>query len=206
MIKCFIFDIGNVLLFFDRTKQIQQVSDLMGVEPEHFKEAYLDSGLMDRYEKGLLTTEELFDEFQKMGTKSFTLDDLRSSISEIFVENKSMVAWMRELRAMGKRVMILSNTNDIHYDYMKKHYSFLDIAEYHTLSFRVHALKPERAIYLHALEHAGYAADECLYIDDIESYADAASKEGIHGVHYGDNDQLLTALKKFDFESLPSFS
>ena len=47
----------------------------------------------------------------------------------------------------------------------------------------MHLRKPDPAIYRTALEQAGIAADETLFIDDNRPNTDAAERVGIHAWH-----------------------
>jgi HAD superfamily hydrolase (TIGR01509 family) len=48
----------------------------------------------------------------------------------------------------------------------------------------VHALKPAPEIYFDALSKLGVRPPECVYVDDIEQYADAARELGMTAIHY----------------------
>ena len=48
------FDLGNVIMLFDREVAFQQIAETAGITPERVKEIVLDSGLQDRLESGLL--------------------------------------------------------------------------------------------------------------------------------------------------------
>ena len=45
-----------------------------------------------------------------------------------------------------------------------------------------------------SIEAVGLKPEECIYIDDIKEYSDAASTIGIRGIHYTDHESLLTSL------------
>ena len=58
-------------------------------------------------------------------------------------------------------------------------------------------MKPERRIYEHALKNLAVRPEECVYIDDIEKYVEAARKLGINGIHYTHGkDNLENQLKE----------
>jgi len=67
-----------------------------------------------------------------------------------------------------------------------------------TLSFEAGHKKPEKQIYLDALKKLNLKPDECVFIDDIKEYSDAASKLGIHGINYTSYKNLIKELKKLN--------
>jgi HAD superfamily hydrolase (TIGR01509 family) len=67
-----------------------------------------------------------------------------------------------------------------------------------TVSFKVGALKPDRKIYLDALDKLGVRAEESVYIDDVREYADAAGALGIKGIHYTSHEDLVRYLRSLN--------
>ncbi len=64
-------------------------------------------------------------------------------------------------------------------------------------SSAVGAMKPEPAIYEHALARLGVDADECGYVDDDAANVEAAAALGVHAIHFTgvtDADTRLTRL------------
>jgi len=67
-----------------------------------------------------------------------------------------------------------------------------------TVSFKVGVMKPDRRIYLDALDKLKVRADESVYIDDISEYADAAGALGIKGIHYTSHEDLVRNLRSLN--------
>ncbi|HXY17849.1 MAG TPA: HAD family phosphatase [Candidatus Nitrosopolaris sp.] len=64
------------------------------------------------------------------------------------------------------------------------------------LSHKVGFAKPQAEIYEIALDKLGLKAAECVFIDDIERYCDAARGLGMRVIHYQDFEQMKTELEK----------
>ena len=92
-----------------------------------------------------------------------------------------MVPLLRELRAAGIRLVLLSNTCVTHVDFVRDRWSFLDLFDEITTSWEVGALKPDPRIYESALAHAKCEASDCFFTDDIEDYVTQASLYGNSG-------------------------
>ena len=65
-----------------------------------------------------------------------------------------------------------------------------------TASFQVHFLKPAREIYSDMISKLGLLPQQCVYIDDIERYVDAAQDMGMHALHYRSSEGLRASLEQ----------
>jgi len=179
MIKAFIFDIGNVLLPFDFTialRKLRQNSDveslLQTMEP--VKVAY-ESGAIDRAE----FLERMRVVLHYTGTEA----EFIATWENIFTENPPMLDFVRELHRQYP-LYLLSNTSDIHMDYLFRAYPVFKLFKDGVYSYRARCFKPDRRIFEMALEQFGVAAKETVFIDDLQPNVDAALALGIRGVRY----------------------
>ena len=65
------------------------------------------------------------------------------------------------------RMLVLSNTNAIHFDMVRQNYPWLRHFDHLVLSYEVKAMKPAPAIYHAAIERSGCPPEECFFTDDI---------------------------------------
>ena len=93
------------------------------------------------------------------------------------------------------RLVLLSNTNAIHYQALCQRYPLLDYFQHRVLSFEVKALKPEAKIFECAIEAAGCPPQQCFYTDDIAAYTEAARHLGIDAVTFESATQLERELR-----------
>ena len=102
-----------------------------------------------------------------------------------------MVPLVSQFRAAGHRMGILSNTCRSHWEYCARRYRILttlfDVA---ALSFEIHAVKPERAIFLAAAELAGCDPEEIFFVDDTPGHVDGARAAGYDAVAFLSPPQL----------------
>jgi putative hydrolase of the HAD superfamily len=87
-------------------------------------------------------------------------------------------------RSRGRRAFVLSNTSYSHARWLFAQEELVSLPEGHVFSFKVRAMKPDPAIWLHLLETRCLSAERCLYIDDIEAYCSAAEGLGFRAVNY----------------------
>lgn len=79
---------------------------------------------------------------------------------------------------------MLSNTNEIHIDWIKENVSFFDEFKSYFdafyLSHEINFRKPDAEIYEFVLKNHDLKPGECLFIDDTKENTDAAEALGIH--------------------------
>ena len=190
--KILIFDLGGVLIDLHVERSFGALV-AMGADPSLLTEkACLLNSYMMQYDRGDITTDEMFSYIASQ-LPAGGVSDMRESISKAW--NMMLGEYapykfyrLRELRAKGYRVVMLSNTNDGHWDEIERRFtatmgeplsSFFD-AFY--LSYRMHRRKPEPEIFLDLLASEGAGAAECIFFDDSAENCEAARSVGIEAV------------------------
>lgn len=90
-----------------------------------------------------------------------------------------------ELHDKGFRLFLLSNTNEMHWNYCAeelfpyKRWIAQDFFDEIYLSYELHKIKPQEDIFATVLADAGIKAEETLFIDDNEANIAAARELGI---------------------------
>jgi putative hydrolase of the HAD superfamily len=196
MPRFFYFDLGNVLLYFDHRRACRQVAEVAGVSPERVWEVVFASGLEDRYEAGQVSTREFYETFCRETRSRPPLDELAHAASAIFEVNCGVKAVLAQLAAAGCRLGLLSNTNEIHWNYFAGgRYALIpDVFEVLVLSFRVGVMKPQAGIFRAAAEMAGVEPGQIFYVDDVPGHVTAARQAGFDAVQYTTTPALVEAL------------
>ena len=114
--------------------------------------------------------------------------------------------WVRLLRAnedilplierlKGNHKLVLgSNTEEIHHTYCKQNVDALAHFEESFLSFQIGLLKPDPQFFLHILNKLSAAPSECVFIDDTPENVESARSIGITSLHFTNNDNLQNSL------------
>lgn len=85
--------------------------------------------------------------------------------------------WIETL--LGRyRCGVMSNTNALHFAFLKAEHPLLERFDFHILSHEVGACKPEARIYAAAEGAAGCAPEEIMYFDDVAAFVNAARARG----------------------------
>jgi putative hydrolase of the HAD superfamily len=202
--KAVIFDLGNVLVFFSFEKMIAQVSKLSGLSPQRIQELLIqepvanlsnfEGSLHAAYESGRLSSQQIYTIFSRESPKSFTLEEFFHAASNIFQPNEPIFPLVEELKKKGLRLILLSNTNPAHYEFLMHLLPILDLFDEKILSYEVGASKPEPRIYATAIEAAQCIPQECFYTDDILEYVTAARTHGLNAELYTDVPSLQKHL------------
>ncbi len=183
MIRGVIFDFGNVICSFDVGRFLARVGGRSGLPAETVREKVYGSGLHSRYERGAVTSSEFHRLVEEMTGAGMPAEEFARGFTDIFTPIESTRALIRGLK--GKyRLGLLSNTNEIHFRRFIRNEPVFPLFDAVTLSYEVGALKPEPEIYLDALEKLSLPPQECVYIDDVEEYAEGAKAVGIRGIRF----------------------
>jgi putative hydrolase of the HAD superfamily len=104
------------------------------------------------------------------------------------------VALMQRLRARGHRLFYLSNMPAPYAHHLEVKHDFVRQFEAGVFSSRVQLIKPEPAIFEHALSVFGAVAADTLFIDDVLVNVHAAHAAGWQAMHFQNAAQCEAAL------------
>jgi glucose-1-phosphatase len=194
MIRTVIFDLGKVIVPFDFTRGYKMMEELCGIPAADIPRRIGTTDLVTRFETGLISPQDFVAELSALLGLDIGYDRFCEIWSSIFLPHTlipdRMLARLRE----RYRLLLLSNTNAIHFGMIRANYSFLPYFHDLVLSHEVKAMKPSPAIYREAIRKAGCAAGECFFTDDIPAYVEAAKKEGIDAVQFLSLEKLVRDL------------
>jgi FMN phosphatase YigB (HAD superfamily) len=182
----FYFDLGNVLLSFSHDRMCQQMAEVAGVSADLVRHALFETAgstrsVQWRFERGDLNVLAVYDHFcETLGVEP-NRDELFAAGRDIFEVITDSVAIIEQIAAAGHRLGIMSNTNTLDWEFVTSgRYPFLNNAfEQYVLSFEVRAMKPEPAIYEHAVKLAGAEPSQVFFTDDRQENVDGALAVGL---------------------------
>ncbi|HAD61606.1 MAG TPA: HAD family phosphatase [Planctomycetaceae bacterium] len=191
---CF-FDMGNVLVRFSHEKMCENVAAVCRTDLASVTQLLISNELQFQLECGKITEEEFHAAVERELECSVDPSELKVAVSDIFELNESIVPLLEELRALSVRLVLLSNTSVTHLNFIRERFEVLEYFDDLTTSFAAGALKPDSAIYEHALGRADAAPSECFFTDDIEAYVVAARAFGIHAEVYTETSLTRRQLR-----------
>ncbi|MHB9155344.1 MAG: HAD family hydrolase [Endomicrobiales bacterium] len=203
MIKYIVFDLGNVVLFFDNHLIAQRLAAVCGRSQAELH-AYISSAEVSReLDSGRISPEKFFDSLKQAFGLPLSLEGFTPLWNDIFTPNSALETAVYALKESGYRLGLLSNTNQLHFDYLLERYPVMRAFDDYFLSYRMGLLKPDPCIYREMLDRCRCAPKELVYTDDIERYVQAALALKIRALHFVSTLQLERDLHDLGLLSLP---
>lgn len=195
-IKAVLFDLGKVILDFDFRPAFKRLSRASGIAEEDIHDFFTCSGLEVLFDGGKISSARFHGLVKEALRHDLNYADFRKIWNGIFTPNAGIVRLIRRLKK-NYRLVLVSNTNAMHYEFIRRRYKVLDHFDQHVLSFKEKKRKPDERIYRTAARACRAKPSEIFYIDDREDLTLAASELGFHVFTYKKNTaELIRRMKK----------
>lgn len=171
------------------------MAPLCAYAPSEIPERLRSCDLVTRFEEGKIEPEAFVREISTILELNASYDEFCGIWSSIFLPDTLIQEDFLLALKRNYRLLLLSNTNAIHFEMVKKNYPLLQHFDHHVVSYRVGALKPSPLIYAEAIRHAQCNAAECFFTDDIPDYVQGARKAGIDAVQFQNQKQIEEELR-----------
>lgn len=189
-------DLGNVVLDIYPDVMCEKLGKLTGLGGEFITELLFEKKLLDQYESGKITTEELCEHLSELSSRKLEIAEVAHHMShENSRPRPGMVEILEKIKENKIELIALSNTNEIHFEFNRNTGNYMHHFDELVLSYAVGAIKPDPKIYAHALKTASSSPEKCLFIDDLEENIKGAQAAGIHGHHFTGVEPLYRCLK-----------
>jgi putative hydrolase of the HAD superfamily len=196
MIKAVIFDLGRVIVPFDFKRGYAQLEALCGIPAADIPKRLSSTGLVQRFESGQIEPHDFVREFSSYLNLETTYDRFCEVWSSIFLPETLIGEDLLRRLARRYRLVLLSNTNVIHFEMIRKNYALLRHFHACVLSYEVGAMKPSPLIYRKAVEAAGCEASECFFTDDMAPFVEGARSLGIDAIQFVSESQIVDELRR----------
>lgn len=190
-----VFDLGNVLIPFDYNPVIEKLNLLKPNLGNKFKQMYSENyHIHQQFERGELTLNAFVELMLNWLEESISAEEFIKLFSDIFTINNDVVKLLPRIKENYKLVL-LSNTNEMHKEYGYGNYVFLNYFDKIILSHEVGAIKPEEKIFRAVEEFTQLPSEQHFFIDDILEYIEGAKKCGWSGTQFVGYEKLVETLK-----------
>lgn len=198
MIRNIIFDMGNVLIYFDRNIFLDRVG-LENPEDRELlnREVYL-SLEWSRMDRGSLTDEEAAEIIARRVPEHLreTVHRLVNEWERPILPIAGMEELVRELKRNGYGIYLLSNASCRQHLYWPE-IPASDLFDGTLISADVHLVKPQPEIYELLCNRFSLKKEECVFIDDSTPNAEGAFYTGIPAiVFHNDVGELRRKLRE----------
>ena len=201
--KIIIFDLGGVILDIYVERSFKALA-MLGISADMLDEtSCLMNEKIQLFDRGDISADDFFSYIESFLSGNACVlhpDDLRERVQDVW--NMMLgdfpcekLQTIRELRAKGYRVVMLSNTNEGHWHAIEQRFfrasgeQLEDCFDALYLSYRMHRRKPEKEIFLELMSCEGIAPEECIFYDDSFENCEAARNVGIEAVLLERNSQ-----------------
>ncbi len=195
-IKAIIFDIGNVLVLIkiqDILKQLLKYSaitkkrDIL-IENHDQLTAFVDYGT------GKINSHEFYKKTcEHLKLSGIGYDKFRKIWNSSFEPNKKVEKIVKEL-AKDYHLVVASDTNRMHFDYLKENYKILECFDQNFLSFREKVFKKDKKFFRKMIETLKIKPSQCVFIDDRDLHIKNAKFYRLNTVQYKNPTQLKREL------------
>ena len=185
IIRNIIFDLGGVLIDLDVSKTVKAFSDLAIPVPSDLAEIDRRAVMYSGLETGAISAGYFRDAIRELSPILPADEEIDNAWNAMLSEFPAKR--VKTLQELGKnyRVFLLSNSNEIHYQFYTSRFKRDYLTEMNSLfeqtyySFRMNMCKPRPEIFQKVLEHSNLLAGETLFIDDTADNITAAAALGI---------------------------
>ncbi len=194
-IKTIIFDLGNVLLNYDARKAAARFAKVCKVPLLKVWLHFFTSPTEKAYTRGEISSTEFYRHAKQALRFPVNFRTFKHYWNDIFSENREMAPVLRALKK-NYPLYLISNTNRMHFDYVKKKFKIL---RYFSRTFPSHEVghrKPEIEIYRKVLRAICCRPEETVFIDDVAKFVQGARRAGMHAIRFRNLKQLVRDLKK----------
>jgi putative hydrolase of the HAD superfamily len=203
-IRAIVSDFGGVLTT-PLLAAFAAFQDDSGISPENLGKAMrvgLEEGEeipLFQLERGEISEDEFIERLED-GLEAILdhrphLQHFRQKFWEALHPNEPMVELMRELKANGLKMAMLTNNVREWEPLWRSMLPVDEIFEEIVDSAFVGCRKPEGRIYELTLERIGMPAEACLFIDDLQPNIEGAEAAGMKAVHFRDNEQAMSEIR-----------
>ncbi len=193
-IRLIISDFGGVICTFDYRIFCERLARRIGRGAEDIFAAVYGNNLQVAFERGSLTGPEYHRIVMDLFGADVPYEEFFPMYGDIFTEVPATCALLRRLRTRYP-LYLLSDTNEIHFGYVKQTVEVLQLFDEFVVSYEVGVLKPDPAIYQEALRRSGLPAEACVFFDDRQENVEGARRVGMHAFRFTSAEQCAADLE-----------
>lgn len=184
-----VFDLGGVIINLNVPRCVGNFKKLM---PEEYIRTVLgidDEGegvvavsaatkqLMHDYEYGNISTDTFLKTLQEYCYPGTTIEQIKAAWLSMLDElPQERLDYIASLRAKGYRTILLSNSNELHWQPIWEQYHLGNYFDAVFASQMLHMAKPNQEIFDHVVREAKVDCPRTIYVDDLEKNRQAGER------------------------------
>ncbi len=183
-----LFDLGNVLVSIHPGAFTRH----LGIDPTTAYQKYQKKimSIVRKYEGGQGTTNEYLEEMSRLFEGRYSVTLIREAMLKVVGGPIEGMEQLVRTVASKYEVGLVSNTNELHFDYCRDMLSTLRHFSRFYLSYQLSALKPSESYYAAVLSDLGAPPSSVMFVDDLEENVLGAQKSGMKAFRFVSASQL----------------
>lgn len=198
-IKTILFDLGNVIVKVHPEVLEDGIKSCGKFKQGEIIDYFMDSENANKYMEGKLTSSQFFSRTKKLFKLDIKFDEfykLWNNVLRPYPEMEQIIRNIKE-RYPNIKLILLSNTNEVHYEHVREHYKILDILDAYVVSHEEGVQKPHPEIFTRALKLADSLPKETFYTDDRMDLIESARVMGIRAFQFTGHNAFRKKLVEY---------
>lgn len=188
-----VFDFGGVMTTSVMPERLRPLTDSLGISWDVIEKGF--ARYRCQHDAGFFTLAEMYAKIWADAGLTISSTDL-NRIAEVdrsswLYRNERTLAWMRELKAAGYRIGILTNMSPEFAPLFRRHFAdFIELGDALVISGEVGLYKPQREIYELLRMRICLPASELVFVDDVEANVRGSEAAGWRAIRFVTNEQV----------------
>jgi glucose-1-phosphatase len=196
MIEVIYFDLGKVIIDFDYGVAAQHLLKVTPLPLSEIIEVLSDPNLIFEYETGKLSSPEYRRTVSQRLQMDVSAEQFQQLWGNMFLPQTLVSESLLKHLKQRYRLILLSNTNEIHFEYVASRYPILQHIEERVLSYRVGCMKPDPRIFELAVQRAEVPPNKIFFTDDRSENIEAARRAGIQAAQFHSERSLVRDMEQ----------
>jgi putative hydrolase of the HAD superfamily len=176
-----VFDLGGVIINlnvprcvanFKRLMPEENIRNVLGIDDEGEGVVAVSAAtkqLMHDYEYGNISTDTFLQTLQEYCYAGTTIDQIRTAWLSMLADlPQERLDYIASLRVKGYRTILLSNSNELHWQPIWEQYHLGSYFDAVFASQDLHMAKPNKEIFEHVVREAKVDSAHTIYVDDLD--------------------------------------
>lgn len=190
-----LFDLGKVVVDFDTNRIVNAFAGHTKKGPDAIARAISTEPLYHDFERGHITAADFHRSLNTALGLEMDFNEFLPLWNDIFTPKPDSEQLVRDTKRRF-RIAALSNTNELHWNFLKQRFRIMHTFDDLFLSHTLHARKPEEKIFSAVLSYYGLQAGRIAYFDDVPEYVDAARAHGIQAHVFTSADEARALINE----------
>ncbi|MGK2856370.1 MAG: HAD family hydrolase [Thermoanaerobaculia bacterium] len=193
----FLFDLGNTVVRLAYERVLQRLSDESTCSREQLMQVMERGGGYRDLERGRVSFNDFYQFLRERAGYRGSIANLRDIWTDFFDGPVEGIEELLERVRAQYRVAFLSNSNEVHAEYIPRHFSGLFQRSDRFVFSHIHGCaKPDRLIYDRALQILGAMPSQVVFVDDLVENVAAARDLGMVAYQFHASMQLTEELER----------